>query len=298
MTDLHPPPFYSGHRCCRGGSANRTTVGHGACAKREDAYDRLQRRAAFVGSDGRAVRGQPDHSIDLQVRVRLVHRPEPRSFLQAGPAHQVGLEQGQDESSHERAQGGFLARRDTGHAGRRRVVAGARGRPEERQSDPVRLGQDRQLQSRRRCHHGGREGVRADAVQVDGVPHRLRAAEEGVYRGRRGRVRERSRSARVRTWWRSSSATRTSASKPFRSTGVRSPRSRPSCSSSCRMPTSRFGRGRERGIRSHARAAVRGIRAPDEDAQPHRRRASGIGHRHDLHHEPRRRCWTRTCAWR
>ena len=63
------------------------------------------------------------------------------------------------------------------------------GDPEERQPDPVRMGQDRQLQDRGRQHHRRREGVRADAVQVDGVSHRLCAAEEGLHRGRRGRLR-------------------------------------------------------------------------------------------------------------
>ncbi len=45
-------------------------------------------------------------------------------------------------------------------------------------------------------------------------------------------------------------------------------------------------------------AAVRGVRPAHQEAQSHRRGAPGVGHRHDLHHQPRRRCWTRTCVWR
>ena len=59
-----------------------------------------------------------------------------------------------------------------------------------RQSDPVRLVQGRQLQDRRQYHHRRRAGIRADPVQVDGVPHRLRAAEGLLREGRRGRFRE------------------------------------------------------------------------------------------------------------
>ena len=70
------------------------------------------------------------------------------------------------------------------------MVAGARRRSQERKSDPVRLVQGRQLQDRWQHHHRRREGVRADIFQVDGVPHRLCAAESLLREGRRGRLRE------------------------------------------------------------------------------------------------------------
>ena len=184
---VHTPPLPAGDRC-RG--LDRATRQFAACSDRsprtggQGSHHCVQRRVAFVGSDHRAIGGEPDHPVDLQGGIRFLHRPGPGPVLQARTAHEVGLEQGQDQDRDGGAQRCFLARRQSGHAGRRGVVAGARGRPQQRQSDPVRLGQDRQLHDRRPEDHGRREGIRTVAVQVDGVPDRLRVAEEGLHRGR------------------------------------------------------------------------------------------------------------------
>ena len=81
------------------------------------------------------------------------------------------------------------------------------GKPRDRQPDPVRLGQDRQFLRRRQHRHRRREGVRADALQVDGLSHRLRAAEGLLREGRRRRASRRRRSAPAPT--RSCSSSRT-----------------------------------------------------------------------------------------
>ena len=70
-----------------------------------------------------------------------------------------------------------LARRHPVHARRRRLVDPARGQAGRRQSGVVHLGQHRQLQGRRPAHHRRREAIRSRPVQMDGVPHRLRAAQ-------------------------------------------------------------------------------------------------------------------------
>ena len=69
-------------------------------------------------------------------------------------------------------------------AGGRRLVARARRQAGRRQPDPVRLGRHRQLQDRRQQHHRRRDAIRPGAVQVDGVPHRLHAAEGLLREGR------------------------------------------------------------------------------------------------------------------
>ena len=101
----------------------------------------------------------------------------------------MGLERRPHEDPDEGARGRHLARRLAGHAGGRRLVAGARRQAGDRQPDPVRLGQDRQFLDRRQRRHRRREGVRADALQVDGLSHRLRAAEGLLREGRRGGLR-------------------------------------------------------------------------------------------------------------
>ena len=72
----------------------------------------------------------------------------------------------------------------------RGLVAGARRQGRDRQPDPVRLEERRQLQGRRQQDHRRCRPVRADAVQVDVVPHRLHPAEGLLREGRRRRLRE------------------------------------------------------------------------------------------------------------
>ena len=67
------------------------------------------------------------------------------------------------------ARGRHLAQRRPGHRRGRRLVAGARRQRRDRQPDPVRLVEDRQLQDRRQQDHRRRPPVRADLLQVDGA---------------------------------------------------------------------------------------------------------------------------------
>ncbi len=94
--------------------------------------------------------------------IQSIYRPcsiivgqTPDLSFKPGPHHQMGLERGPEQDLAGLAQGRDLARRLAGDARRRRVVAATRGRPEERQPDPVRLVRSRQLQGRRQYHRCG-----------------------------------------------------------------------------------------------------------------------------------------------
>ena len=143
-----------------------------------------------VRSDGRPFGGQPDHPGHLSVDLRPVHRAGPGPEARPRSPDRMGLERRPLEDRDEGARGRHLARRLAGDAGRRRLVARARRRREDRQPDPVRLGQDRQLLHRRQHGDGRRQVVRADDLQMDGLPHRLRAAEGLLREGRAGGLRE------------------------------------------------------------------------------------------------------------
>ncbi len=162
----------------------------GGRAERRQAHDRFQRQPSLVRSDGRALGGQSDDPGDLPRHLRSACRAEARPVLHARSSDRLGMERRQVEGLDGCARGRRLARRVALHAGRRCLVARARRRPEDRQSDPVRLGHDRQFQDRRPSGHGGRQAVRPGAVQMDGVSHRLHPAEGALHQGRRRGLRK------------------------------------------------------------------------------------------------------------
>ena len=128
------------------------------------------------------------------------HRPEAESRLRAGPAHRLGLERRQDQDLDGRARRRDVARRLAVHAGRRGVVAGARRQPEDRQPGRLHLVDAGQLQDRRQARHRRRQAVHADHLQVDGVPHRLRACRRRTTPRSARTASRRSRSAPGPTW--------------------------------------------------------------------------------------------------
>ena len=160
------------------------------CGRRQHAQHRLQRQPAVLRPGRRAVVGQSDHPGDLPLGLRSIYRPEAQSRVRARPAHRLGLERRQDQGLDGRAGERRLARRQPVHARRRRVVDPARGQAGRRQSGVVHLGRHRQLQDRRQAHHRRREAIRSGPLQVDGVPHRLRAAQGLLRKGRPAGLRE------------------------------------------------------------------------------------------------------------
>ena len=109
--------------------------------------------------------------------------------LQTGPPHRLGLERGPDQGRHRRARGRQMARRVARDPRGRRLVARARRQGRDRQPDPVHVAQGRQLQDRRQPDHRRRAGIRADLLQVDGLPHQLRPAQGLLREGRPRRLR-------------------------------------------------------------------------------------------------------------
>ncbi len=267
-------------------SSGMLWLGPAQAAARGNADHRLQCQSAVVRSDRRVVGGQSDHPVDLSGDLRSLYRSGARSVVQARPADQMGLERRPHQDHDGAAQGRDLARRLAGDARRRRLVAAARRRSEGRQPDPVRLVQGRQLQDRRQHHHRRRAGIRADLVQVDGLPHRLCPAEGLLREGRRGRFREgadrlrpvQGRRLRAQRLPAAQGASRLLGSQARLRHGGVQIRHR------SHQPRRRDRVGR---IGRHVRDSLRGVRPPEGEAGLGRADQAGVRHRDDLHHRHR-----------
>ena len=259
-----------------------------------------QRQPAVLRPDGRSLGGQPDHPGDLPVGLRPLYRPERRTSPSSpGLLTKWGWNDDQIEDRDGGARGRHLARRLAGHARGRRLVAGARRRAEDRQPDPVRLvARSATTRSTATSITGDVLRFEPTLVQVDGLPHRLRAAQDLLREGRRGGLREEADRLRALHGRRVRAQRLPPAQgQPEllgRQAGLRDGRS----SSSCPTPRAASPRSRsgysdvtleipyEEFDRLKAKPGLAGVATPISD----------IGD--DLHQRHRRRCSTRTSGSR
>ena len=137
----------------------------------------------------------------------------PGPVVQARPADDMGLERDRTKVMLKLRNDATWHDGSPGDAGRRGLVADPRRRTNG--GNPIQFVWSKigNLQDRRQYHYRRRAGIRADAVQMDGVSHRLCAAE-GLFReGRAPKVSRRRRSAAARTRSMPSSAMRSCGSR-------------------------------------------------------------------------------------
>ena len=213
---------------------------------------------------------------------------EPDLSFKPGLLTKWGWNKDKTKVADDRAQGRVLARRHAGHAGGRGVVAGARGRSQDAAIRSSSSG------ARSATSRSTADVITADVKEFEPTLFKWMAFLTGYVLPKKAYTASRRRKG---------SRPSRSAAGPYmvekfeRNAYIRlkafpkywgpKPAFETVVFKLVPDATSRVGGSRERRFRSHAGSAVRGIRPAHQEAQPDRRRASGVGHRDDLHHQPR-----------